>query len=142
MAISGHSGIFTISKRAKSAIRVMIMKDIKIIRYLYIMVFIVLLFSTSCKKEPGKNPSEADTVFSKENQFTGEYQEGNDWQYFMTSNYYPNMMIQEINGGSGCVFVHNSFIYRYDQGGEIMPLCSRTNCLHDLETDETKRAEC
>ena len=70
----------------------------------------------------------------------GNYDFETDWQYYMTANGNFNPKIQETS--KGCVFVHNSFVYHYEQGGSIMPLCSNANCLHDRERDPEKKKEC
>ena len=71
------------------------------------------------------------------------YHADTDFQFFQSTNAsYPGVGgVQETK--NGCVFYHDEFIYTYDQkSGNIMPLCSRINCLHDKETDPDKRMAC
>ncbi|MBQ1378170.1 MAG: hypothetical protein IIY77_09380, partial [Lachnospiraceae bacterium] len=69
------------------------------------------------------------------------YNPGTDYQYFQaadSSGLYPK--IQETE--EGCFLYHDQFIYRYEQGGNIVPLCSKINCLHDKEANIENRTEC
>ncbi len=70
------------------------------------------------------------------------YHAGTDFQFFQIADgggIFPRLQETE----NGCVFLHNDFIYTYDQqSGVIMPLCSRVNCLHDKEMDSEKREDC
>ena len=75
-----------------------------------------------------------------EESLNDDYQSGTDHQFFMTANFSPRPKIQETE--KGCVCYHEGFIYYYEQGGSIMPLCSKGNCLHDQEKDADKRKEC
>ena len=68
------------------------------------------------------------------------YNFGQDHQFYMVTEYTPRPKMQELE--NGCVFLHQGYIYSYEQGGSILPLCSKPNCLHDKETDPEKRQEC
>ena len=45
---------------------------------------------------------------------------------------------------SGCLYyLAGGYLYKYDpKTGENAPLCNKTNCLHDKETDETRFKSC
>ena len=91
---------------------------------LFLIILSSLLIS-SC----GKNSAET---------LDDSYHAGTDFQFFQISDgggIWPK--VQETE--NGCVFVHDDFVYMFDQKSEvIMPLCSLVNCLHDKETDMEK----
>lgn len=68
------------------------------------------------------------------------YIEGSDHQYMrMGISFFPYFQ----KGEEGYYFKYNDFIYALDDiKEEILPLCSRENCLHDKETDSRKREKC
>ena len=104
----------------------------------FLCFFLIILLS-GCSDEEGTISYES-TVLEKKEDFHDNYHFGTDWQYYMTTPYVMSARMQETDGG--CVFVHNDFIYTYKQGGTIMPLCSKANCLHDQENDPEKKREC
>ena len=93
----------------------------------YILIIFVLILASCGKQEAG-----IDDV---------GYHSGSDWQSFQVTSAKPGAVIQETE--EGCVFLKGQFVYIYEkQSGGIMPLCSKSNCLHDKEYDALKRAEC
>ena len=109
-------------------------------KWLYLLIISCLVIISICLLfflKKGKKPSN-DNEYSDAS--LGSYVFETDWQYYMTANGNFNPKIQETS--NGCVFVHNSFVYRYEQGGSILPLCSNANCLHEQEKDPEKRKEC
>ena len=93
----------------------------------YILIIFVLILASCGKQEAG-----IDDV---------GYHSGSDWQSFQVTSAKPGAVIQETE--EGCVFLKGQFVYIYEkQSGSIMPLCSKSNCLHDKEYDALKRAEC
>ena len=105
-----------------------IVKPRKVSRRASVIAVALIVLFTSCSFFTGQK-------------YTDEYQYGTDHQFFMTSNAVMKPKIQETE--NGCVFVHDGFIYGYDEKtGEILPLCAKSNCLHEKETDPEKRKEC
>ena len=97
-------------------------------RFSIIICFIASILLSSC----GRQQNAMDT---------DKYLPGQDMQYFSVSDTYKTASIQETD--TGCYVYHNGFIYVYDrEQGIIEPLCQKTNCLHDRETDRNKRTEC
>ena len=94
----------------------------------------MVLILASCKKDTAPSEKQHDDVS------LGSYVFETDWQYYMCNNINAKAKIQETE--NGCVFIHKGYLYRYEQGGSIMPLCANANCLHDQETDPEKQKEC
>ena len=100
------------------------------------LTLICCLALASC----GKTVPDSSVSYASES-IPGGYTHGTDWQYFQASEglWYPK--IQETE--KGCFFYYDHFVYFYDAKNDvIMPLCSKNNCLHDKETNRSKRQEC
>ena len=100
----------------------------------------IILFSGCGSSKDFTGTAESSSSAERKMVFQDAYCFGTDWQYYMMT---PNVIypkIQEIE--EGCIFVHNDFLYTYRQGGAIIPLCSKANCLHDEEKDPEKKREC
>ena len=100
-----------------------------------LLMVLFICFSVSCGKQQAPSEDIHHTDID-----LGSYVFETDWQYYMSANGNTSPKIRETE--NGCVFVNNGFIYYYEQGGSIMPLCSNVNCLHDQETDPEKKKEC
>lgn len=75
-----------------------------------------------------------------EEQLPDTYVEGSDYQYMYTRSG-PFPIFQK--GKDGYYLLWNNHIYFYDEESQmIVPLCSKPDCLHDKETDQTKREAC
>ena len=105
-----------------------------IIPAIVLIAGLILFLTTNPHKSEKNERIEIDTSFED------EYHFDTDFQYYMTSPAVIAPKVQET--GSGCVMVHNGFVYTYLQGGSIVPLCSKVNCIHDREPDPDKRREC
>lgn len=68
------------------------------------------------------------------------YVAGSDFQYMH--------MLEESgvsfwqNGKDGKFFLAGGYIYFMDKDKNIVPLCNKADCLHNRETDETKKKNC
>lgn len=109
-----------------------------IIPGIILILGLVLLLIISIWKNKKNETAESEELIDIS--FEDTYHFDTDWQYYMSAPAVNMPKIQETE--NGCVFVHNGFIYTYTQGGSIMPLCSKVNCLHDQEPDPEKRCEC
>ena len=63
------------------------------------------------------------------------------YQYYNTD---VNLGLNITEDESGCLYyLAGGYLYKYDpKTGENAPLCNKTNCLHDKETDETRFESC
>lgn len=69
------------------------------------------------------------------------YIEGSDFQYMQMDSAGEYMNMQQ--GEGGYYLRHGDYIYYLDESlGEIMPLCSRVDCLHDKETEQSRKESC
>lgn len=69
------------------------------------------------------------------------YVEGTDFQYQYQDRFFSTNM--KAKGKDSTYFVIGSYIYQFDEQTEILtPLCNKSNCLHDKETDENRTANC
>ncbi|MBR0086897.1 MAG: hypothetical protein IJL98_04060 [Lachnospiraceae bacterium] len=102
-----------------------------------ILATVLVLILIIGKKDHTPGPVDEETA----GETAGTYIFDTDWQYYTAV---PSAMkrakVQYTE--NGCVFVHDGFIYRYERGERILPLCSMANCLHDKETDPEKRMAC
>lgn len=69
------------------------------------------------------------------------YVEGMDYQYMLDrAGYYEQ---KQARGENGMFFLQGHYIYYLDDATRTLTaMCSKANCLHNEETDETKYAEC
>lgn len=69
-----------------------------------------------------------------------EYQEGTDWDWSYLN---IHTLSAFAKGEKGYYVRLDEFIYFCDfDKGTLTPVCNRPDCLHDKETDETKKTEC
>lgn len=69
------------------------------------------------------------------------YIEGSDFQYMQMDCRGSYTGIQQ--GEDGYYLRHGDYIYYLDElSGEIMPLCSRVDCMHDGETNQIRKENC
>ena len=109
-----------------------------IIPAIVLIAGLILFLTTNPHKSEKNERIESEKII--DTSFEDEYHFDTDFQYYMTSPAVIAPKVQET--GSGCVMVHNGFVYTYLQGGSIVPLCSKVNCIHDREPDPDKRREC
>lgn len=70
-----------------------------------------------------------------------EYNYETDCQYSYANSVTSWKKIQ--SDGTRDYLLKNEFIYQYNsETGSFAPLCSRTNCLHDMETDPERLQDC
>ena len=78
---------------------------------------------------------------AKTKEYSGEYNYETDAQYSYDNNITSWKKYQ--SDGSGQYILMNNYIYYYNNETKQMnPLCDKANCLHDMETDSTRRGEC
>lgn len=69
------------------------------------------------------------------------YVKGSDFQYMQMDSAGSNTDIQQ--GEDGYYLRHGDYIYYLDElSGEILPLCNRVDCLHDKETEQSRKEDC
>ena len=69
------------------------------------------------------------------------YIEGSDFQYMRQgdTDWEPRMQ----RGAKGYYFRQGEFVYYLDEGtDELLPLCSKADCLHDREIDQERKEAC
>lgn len=78
---------------------------------------------------------------SKNQEFGEEYNPDYDYQYTYMDG--SGSIIDIQSSPEGEYLYRDSFIYYYNEStGDLNPLCSKANCLHDKETDADKIKEC
>ena len=78
---------------------------------------------------------------AKTKEYSGEYDYETDAQYSYDTDIDSWKKYQ--SDGSGQYILMNNYIYYYNnETKQLNPLCDKANCLHDMETDSTKREEC
>lgn len=78
---------------------------------------------------------------SKQQEYSSEYDFNTDDQYSYTTDITSWRKYQ--SDGNGQYILMNNYIYYYNNETEkLTPLCDKANCLHDMETDKTRRKDC
>ena len=69
------------------------------------------------------------------------YEEGQDYPYSFSGSSTGIIKVQK--GNNGYYFSINNFLYFADNSNMVaVPLCNKSNCLHDKETNQAKISEC
>lgn len=79
---------------------------------------------------------------SKKEQFLEDtYIEGKDFQYMYEDR--ENFFIMQAKGEHGYYFLIRNYLYYIDnETKKTIPLCNRTDCIHDKEQNQDKKKEC
>lgn len=73
--------------------------------------------------------------------YSGEYNFETDDQYSYATSIVSWKKYQ--SDGNGQYILMNDYIYYYNNETKQMnPLCSKANCLHDMENDKERRGDC
>ena len=78
---------------------------------------------------------------SQQRNYGEEYNYETDCQH----SYYGNVNLWKKiqSDGAGQYILKNDYIYYYNTENKAMtPLCNKANCLHDMETDKSRRSDC
>lgn len=95
----------------------------------YFMLFIICCFSF--------------LLFGCTSELPDTYVSGSDSQFFQYTGIAITPSIQISNKNNGCYIAMGSYIYYYNNSSlSFSPLCNKPDCLHDNETDETKKSKC
>ena len=90
------------------------------------LLAVIVAFSSSC---------------SKQKDYGEEYNYETDCQYSYFNSFDNWKKIQ--SDGAGQYILKNNYIYYYNTEKKTMtPLCNKSNCLHDMETDESRLDDC
>lgn len=90
-----------------------------------VIVFVLITTAMGCTKKD----------------YSGEYNYETDAQYSYDNNITSWKKYQ--SDGNGQYILMNNYIYYYNnETKQLNPLCDKANCLHDMETDSTRREEC
>ena len=73
--------------------------------------------------------------------YSGEYNFETDDQYSYATSIVSWKKYQ--SDGNGQYILMNDYIYYYNnETNQMNPLCSKANCLHDMENDKERRGDC